>query len=88
MKIVRTKTFTKMYLKLDRKIQDKTDETIFSFVKNPFDKKLRNHKLNWIYQECRSVDVTWDYRIIFKELSDDMYELVELLKVWTHSQLY
>jgi hypothetical protein len=34
------------------------------------------------------LDVTGDLRIIFRELSDGEYELVELLDLWTHSQLY
>lgn len=77
-----------MYLKLNRKIQDKADETIVLFANNPFNERLKNHKLHWKYGECRSIDITGDYRIVFKELSNDMYELVELLKIWTHSQLY
>jgi mRNA-degrading endonuclease YafQ of YafQ-DinJ toxin-antitoxin module len=36
----------------------------------------------------RSINVTWDYRIIFRKLSDNTYEIVELIKVWTHSELY
>lgn len=51
-------------------------------------KILKNHKLHGKYDECRLIDVTGDYRIIFRELSNDMYELIELIKIWTHSQLY
>ena len=88
MKIINTKSFIKTYLKLDRKTQNKTDKTLLVFSENPFDNTLHNHKLHWEYENCRSIDVTWDYRIIFRELSDNTYELIELLKVWTHSQLY
>ena len=81
MKIIRTKKFTKMYLKLERKIQDKADMTLILLVNNPLDEKLKNHKLHGKYDECRSIDVTGDYRIIFRELSNDMYEVVELIKI-------
>ena len=46
MKVIRTRTFTKMYLKLNRKIQNKTDETILLFADNPFNERLKNHKLH------------------------------------------
>lgn len=62
--IKRNKSFLKSYLKLTKKLQDKTDSTLIIFSKNPFEKKLENHALNW------------------------EYEFIELLKVWTHSQLY
>lgn len=44
---------------------------------------------NNIYDVLKPViDVTGDLRIIFKELSNWKYEIVELYNVWTHSQLY
>ncbi len=52
------------------------------------DKELRNHWLEWKYKWKRSIDVTGDIRIIFKELSNGKYELVEIYDIWTHAQLY
>ncbi len=86
--IKRSKSFLKSYLKLTKKLQNKTDSTLITFSKNPFEKKLENHALNWEYEWCRSLNITWDYRIVFRELSDWKYEFIELLKIWTHSQLY
>ena len=88
MVIKKHKQFTKKYAKLNLKIQLKTDETLIKFVKNPFDRILNNHPLNWDYKGLRSINVTWDFRIIFRELSNNTYELVELIDVWTHSELY
>jgi len=84
--VKRNKSFVKNYAKLTRKLQDKTDIILIEFSKNPFLEILRNHTLTWKYDWC--ISITWDYRIIFRELSDWKYELIELLKVWTHSQLY
>jgi mRNA-degrading endonuclease YafQ of YafQ-DinJ toxin-antitoxin module len=58
------------------------------FSENYSDKKLNNHALKWDFLWLRSINVTWDYRIIFKDLSNNTYEIVELIKVWTHSELY
>jgi len=89
MQIKRHKRFTKAFIELHSKVADKVIETITIFSENPFDIRLRNHALQWKrYQGFRSLDVTGDYRIIFKELSDGTYELIELVDVWTHSQLY
>jgi len=82
------KSFTKSVENLMPKIQVKARNTLVSFTKNPFDPELRNHKLNGKWLGCNSIDVTWDIRIIFCELSDGRYELIELIKVGSHSQLY
>ena len=82
------KDFVKSYKNLDLKIKIKTDKAIIVFKNNPFDISLNNHKLSGDYQWFGSINVTWDYRIIFYELSNGTYELVELVDIWTHSQLY
>lgn len=88
MQISKHKIFDKSFLKLSDKLKTKVKETLILFWEKPFDKKLNNHALKWIFNWLRSINVTWDYRIIFRELSDNKYEIVELLKVWTHSELY
>lgn len=88
MKIDYVKSFLKSYKKLDTKIQNKFDEKVLNFQKNPFDKTLRNHSLAWKYSWFRSIDITWDYRAIFKEYPNWTYEFVDFIEIWTHSQLY
>ena len=82
------KDFIKWYKKLDIKIKLKTDKVIILFKNNPFDISLNNHKLSGNHKWLGSINVTWDYRIIFREISSGKYELVELVDIWTHSQLY
>ena len=60
----------------------------FYYPNNPFDLQLRNHKLKGKRIGCRSLDVMGDLRIIFRELSEGKYELVELIELGSHSQLY
>lgn len=86
--VKRKKRFIKSYEKLNRKIQDKFDEVFLVFRINPFDKSLRNHALIWEYSWLRSIDITWDYRAIFKEYPNWTYEFVDFIDIWTHSQIY
>jgi len=45
--IKRKKNFTKSFIKLNRKIQDKFTDKLKIFIKNSFDKVLNNHWLKW-----------------------------------------
>ncbi len=87
MKLLQHKSFIKSYRNLDIKIQFKVDDTIMSFISDPFHQLLNNHALSGRLQWLRSINVTGDYRIHFRDINGD-YELVELVRVWTHSQLY
>ena len=82
------KKFVKSYDKSDQYIQLKADLILKEFIKNPFHSKLCNHPLKWNREWQRSINVTGDRRIIFRELSDGKYELVELIDLWTHAKLY
>ncbi len=88
MEILYTKRFQKHYNQLDTYIQGKSKDAIELFRGDPFHTKIRNHPLEWKYLGYRSIDVTWDYRIVFAERSEGIYELVELIDIGTHSQLY
>lgn len=88
MKINFTKSFNKKFEKLDIKIQTKTNERINLFKETPFSKELNNHSLSWKLKDFRSINITWDFRAIFRELSNWTYEFVEFVSIWTHSQIY
>jgi addiction module RelE/StbE family toxin len=88
MKVDFHRDFLKIYRNCDKKIQKKVDETISSFVQDPYMPKLRNHALKWDFVGKRSINVTGDWRIVFEEKSDNRYELVELIYLGTHSMLY
>ena len=88
MKVKKIKRFIKSYNKLDRKIKLKFDEKLVIFMEDPFLKELNNHWLKWKYLWLRSIDVTWDFRAIFKEYPNWKYEFVDFIDIWTHSQLY
>lgn len=88
MEIKYKKSFTKSFKKLNESIQNKTILAIKIFQKNHYDELLRNHELKWKYEWCRSIDITWDYRAIFREYPNWTYEFIDFIEIWTHSQLY
>lgn len=88
MKIIETRKFIKSRKKLSKKLQIKLIEKIKIFKEDHFHPLLNNHWLAWNYNWLRSINITWDYRLIFRELSDWTYELVELIDIWSHSFLY
>ena len=88
MKLKFSKVFDKKYQKLPLKIQDKFNNKLIEFEYDVFQKHLNNHKLKWKYLWYSSINITGDYRAIFKEYPDWTYEFVEFVNIWTHSQLY
>lgn len=76
--------FKKQYLKADKKIKLEFDKRLKQFTKDPFSPQLNNHSLTGRYKGFRSINITGDWRAIFKEEKDNV--IFQLLG--THSQLY
>ena len=79
------KKFKKRYQKLSAKLELEVDSQLRLFLSNPLEKSLRNHALKGKCFGYRSIDITGDYRAIFRELDANMYLFVY---VGTHSELY
>ena len=86
MKVRYHKKFDKSIKKLSFKLQDKVIEAVELFQKSPVNPVLKNHALKGNMAGRRSISVTGDMRIIFKEY--DNYVLVIMLDVGTHNQVY
>ncbi|MCG2694458.1 type II toxin-antitoxin system mRNA interferase toxin, RelE/StbE family [Candidatus Parcubacteria bacterium] len=85
MEFIYSKNFKKQFGKLNYKTQESFQERIKIFVKNPNHIVLNNHKLSGKYHDYRSINITGDYRVVFKIISDDVCYLVA---IGTHSKLY
>ncbi len=83
-----SKKFDKSYHKLNIKIQDKFNEKLIIFENDKYNQILNNHSLNWDYFWLKSINITWNYRAIFKEVDNLEYEFIEFINIGTHSQLY
>ncbi|MDA9129391.1 type II toxin-antitoxin system mRNA interferase toxin, RelE/StbE family [Candidatus Gracilibacteria bacterium] len=82
------KRFEKSFRKLSPKLQEKTSEVLKIFTNNKHDIRLKNHALKGDFIGFRSINLTGDYRIIFKDNDNGVIEVIELVDVNTHSELY
>jgi addiction module RelE/StbE family toxin len=85
MKISFHKKFLKSYHKLTAALRGSVDARIKLFMLDPFASALKNHALIGKFKGYRSINITGDYRAIYKELKKDSIIFVLL---GTHSQLY
>lgn len=79
------KNFEKRFKKLPQPIQTKTKERLSLFLTDPFHPQLMNHLLKGNYLGYRSINITGDWRAIFKLMSEDVAIFVT---IDTHSNLY
>ena len=86
MKIINQKKFINGNLRLQPRIQKKVDAVVKKFHENPFHPSLKNHPLKGKQNDKRSISVTGDMRIIFREYNN--YVIVLMLDVGTHNQVY
>jgi len=83
--IIRThRNFDKKYIRLPEKIQEQFRKRRDLFTVQPFHKLLNNHSVERAYPDCRSINVTGDYRALFKEKDNE----VLFVNIGTHSELY
>ena len=82
--------FLKTLKKLNVRIRKNFREKLILFAKNPVDPNLNNHQLKRDYADLRSIDVTADWRAIYKEIweIDQEEPTAYFVKIGTHDQLY
>jgi addiction module RelE/StbE family toxin len=85
MHIVFHTSFKKKFKKLSLKIQEHFYKRLVLFQKNKFDAMLNNHSVEKRFPHCRSINITGDYRAIFKEGKKDVCTFIN---IGTHSELY
>lgn len=79
------KSFVKTYRKMPDKLKKSVKEKLVLFCEDPFMQELNNHMLSGKYQGYRSINITGDYRAVYKELSKQEVIFVIL---GSHSHLY
>ena len=85
MRTVDNKAFQRQYKKLSRALQDKMWERLALLIDDGSNPLLHNHKLNPPYEGYWSINITGDYRLVYKKMGKDTYYLHA---VGTHHQLY
>ena len=86
MEIKFTSKFSKQYKKAPFEVKDSFDKRLGIFIQNKFHPVLNNHALVGKYRGYRSINVTGDWRAIFREFGSG--ELIYFDLIGTHSQLY
>lgn len=85
MRIILHQRFIKKYKKLTSAEREKFKERRDLFLEDPFHPLLRNHALHGKYADYRSINITGDMRLVYKNLDAETFLFVE---IGTHSELY
>lgn len=88
MKVVYDPAFLEKVKKVDVRRRKMVDEKILLFSKNPDDSQLDNHPLQREYQGYMSIDITSDYRAIYKETRIGNEVVAYFIFLETHKELY
>lgn len=69
MKIYYSSKFAKEYKQLPQKVKSLTEKKEKIFRKNPFDPRLKSHKLTGKLKQYHAFSIDYQYRIIFELVS-------------------
>lgn len=83
-----TNDFFLQYNKADVRIRNKADDCLRIFKRNPNDSQLKNHKLRREWIGNSSINITSDWRAIYKEIELTDGVIAYLVAIGTHKQLY
>ncbi|MBU0570092.1 type II toxin-antitoxin system mRNA interferase toxin, RelE/StbE family [Patescibacteria group bacterium] len=86
MKIKFSKKFSKRFDKAPKKIRTAFNNRLEVFINDKFHSQLNNHSLTGRYRGHRSINVTGDWRAIFREYGGG--KIAYFVTINTHSNLY
>jgi addiction module RelE/StbE family toxin len=78
MKILYHRHFLKDYKKAPQKVKTRFKKRLSLFVENPFHPMLSNHALKGKMRKYRSINITGDYRALYKAIDESTIEFVLL----------
>lgn len=80
--------FRRQYLKADKEIKVAFAQTLEMFLEDPNHPSLRNHQLKEKFAGYRSIDITDDWRALFKIKGSKTKTVITFYILGTHTQLY
>jgi len=86
MQIDFARRFNKQLRKSPDKIKTAFQKRLALFIKDKYHPLLDNHELTGKWKDYRSINVTGNWRAIFREFNNG--ELIFFAEIGTHSQLY
>ena len=84
MLVIFAKSFGKDFKKLSPKVKLRFNVRLKRFMNDKFAPELNNHSVDVAYPGCRSLNVTGDYRAIYREKDSDAI----FVRIGTHPDLY
>ncbi len=88
MKVVYDSDFIAKLKKTEIRVRKSFKEKILLFSEDPDNPQLNNHSLCHEYQGYRSIDITSDWRAIFKEVHMGEETVAYFITLGTHRKLY
>ena len=88
MKIRYSPAIIKKLKKLDVRIRKSFKERIELFEKDPLSPQLHNHDLRNEYEGFKSINITTDYRAIYRETTIGEETFIYFTFFGTHKELY
>ncbi|MBI4066052.1 type II toxin-antitoxin system mRNA interferase toxin, RelE/StbE family [Candidatus Kaiserbacteria bacterium] len=85
MQSINDRIFERQYKRLSQSLRNKMWERLSLLVADNLNPLLDDHKLGPPFESYRSINVTGDYRLVYKRIGHDTYYL---RAVGTHHQLY
>jgi len=86
MRVEYSKKFIKQYKKSPNLVKKRLKERIRLYCQDSNSPVLNNHNLRGKWKGFRSINITGDWRAIFKEIKRN--KVVRFYFIGTHSQLY
>ena len=88
MKVDYSPQFYRQYKKANVRIRNRVDEKVAIFIENSEDFQLHNHPLKREYTGYHSINITADWRAIYKELEIGGEVVAYFVQLGTHKELY
>lgn len=85
MRSVNDRIFERQYKKLPKALRDKMWERLSLLIADNLSPLLNDHGLGPPYEAYRSINITGDYRLVYRHIGKDTYYL---RAIGTHHQLY
>jgi len=86
LKVKFSKKFSKQYNKAPAKIRKSFDKRLRLFLQDKFDSQLNNHQLIGKLKGHRSINISGDWRAVFREFNAG--DLIYFDLLGAHNQLY
>lgn len=85
MHLIEGRGFEKQLAKLSKNLRAQVHERVRLLVVDSTHPLLNDHKLGPPYEGYRSINITGNYRLVYKRIDEDTYYL---RAIGTHHQLY